>query len=111
MNPCFSATYSDARGKFLEACLRAGVPVEHHHHPFKGPSGEMLATDVARVGPPDARDVVVVVSSTHGIEGYAGSGGAGQPVGTPANHAGTGAGCGAGSCHQSLRLCLDAPGE
>jgi len=74
MNPSFAVTYSDARGRFLEACLRAGVPVEHHHHPLKGPSGELLATDVARVGPMDARDVVVVVSSTHGIEGYAGSG-------------------------------------
>jgi len=74
MNPNFSATYSDARGKFLEACLRAHVPVEHHHHPLKGPSGELLATDVARVGPMDARDVLIVLSSTHGIEGYAGSG-------------------------------------
>jgi len=74
MEKFFSATYSDARANFLEACLRAGVPAAHHHHPMKGPSGETLATDSTRIGPADTRDVVVVVSATHGIEGYTGSG-------------------------------------
>lgn len=74
MDRLFSATYSDARANFLQACLQAKVSVSHHMHALKGPSGEVLATDVARIGPDDAPDVVVVVSATHGAEGYAGSG-------------------------------------
>ena len=74
MDRLFSATYSDARANFLQACLQAKVSVSHHMHSLKGPSGEVLATDVARIGPDDAPDVVVVVSATHGAEGYAGSG-------------------------------------
>jgi hypothetical protein len=74
MDRLFSVTYSDARANFLQACLQAKAPVRHHLHPLKGPSGEALATDVARIGPDDAQDVVVVVSATHGAEGYAGSG-------------------------------------
>lgn len=74
MDKFFAVTYSDARANFLQACLQAGLSVSHHQHPLRGPSGENLATDATRIGPIDARDVVVVVSSTHGIEGYAGSG-------------------------------------
>jgi len=74
MDRFFSTTYSDARANFLHACLLATVAVKHYQHPLRGPNGETLATDAARIGPEDADDVVVVVSSTHGIEGYAGSG-------------------------------------
>ena len=74
MDSFFSATYSDARANFLEACLSAGVPVQTCRHPLKGPQGEVLATDVAWIGPRDAAEVVVVVSGTHGAEGYCGSG-------------------------------------
>lgn len=74
MDRFFSVTYSDARANFLQACLQAKAPVSHHLHPLQGPGGEVLATDVARIGPDDAVDVVVVVSATHGAEGYAGSG-------------------------------------
>ena len=74
MDRLFSVSYSDARARFLQACLQARVAVRHHMHPLKGPSGETLATDVCRIGPTDAQDVVVVVSATHGTEGYAGSG-------------------------------------
>lgn len=74
MDKYFSANFSDARANFLQACLQARVPVRHHMHALKGPSGETLATDACRIGPADAQDVVVVVSATHGTEGYAGSG-------------------------------------
>ena len=53
MDRLFSVTYSDARANFLQACLQAKAPVRHHLHPLKGPSGETLATDVARSGPDD----------------------------------------------------------
>ena len=42
-------------------------------HPRQGREGEELAIDVAELGPPDASDVVVIVSGTHGVEGYCGS--------------------------------------
>ena len=74
MDRFFSVSYSDARARFLQACQQARVPVRHHMHPLRGPGGETLATDACRIGPADAQDVVVVVSATHGTEGYAGSG-------------------------------------
>ena len=46
----FSATYAEARVKFLEAAATAGLAVESHVHPLKGRDGETLAMDVARDG-------------------------------------------------------------
>lgn len=65
--------YATARERFLAAAAGAGAGVEHLVHPLRGPAGEELAIDVAWLGSPDAPDRVVVVSGTHGIEGYAGS--------------------------------------
>jgi hypothetical protein len=47
--------------------------LESHENPNRGPDGRLF-TDVARIGPADARKLLVLVSSTHGIEGYCGSG-------------------------------------
>lgn len=66
-------TFQDARGDFLERARAAEAEVTVHDHPVTGPDGETLAADVAWLGPADARSVVVVVSGTHGVEGYAGS--------------------------------------
>ena len=70
----FPATYSDGRARFLSACLDARVPVASYRNPTSGPQGEALFTDAALVGRADAENVVVVTSSTHGVEGFAGSG-------------------------------------
>jgi len=70
----FSATYAEARNKFLAAAEAAGVDVETHPHPLKGPDGGDLATDVVLLGPADATRIVVISSGTHGVEGYCGSG-------------------------------------
>lgn len=70
----FSGTYPEARAKFLEAARRAGARVNHHEHPLKGPEGETIATDVARIGPEDASRILAIGSGTHGVEGYCGSG-------------------------------------
>ncbi|MEL6891388.1 MAG: M14 family metallopeptidase [Actinomycetota bacterium] len=66
-------TYDAARHRFLDAAVAAGARVESHPHPARGREGEALAIDVATVGPDDADDVVLIVSGTHGVEGYAGS--------------------------------------
>jgi len=69
----FSADYAEARGKFLAAAAAAGVPVQSYRNPAPGPGGQPLCTDVARLGPANAEKVVIVASSTHGVEGFAGS--------------------------------------
>lgn len=71
----FSEHYAEARTRFLDAVARAGVPLETFENPCgKGPAGETLATDVALFGPRDAHRLLVLVSGTHGVEGFAGSG-------------------------------------
>jgi hypothetical protein len=72
---CFSDNYAQARGKFLAAVESGGARLlSSHVNPAKGPDGEACATDVAWIGPEDARKLLILVSGTHGIEGYAGSG-------------------------------------
>jgi hypothetical protein len=71
-NP-FAADYAEARAKFRDAAAAADARVAEHPHPLRGPKGEALATDTAWIGPEDAAGVVVAVSGTHGVEGYAGS--------------------------------------
>ena len=70
----FPATYCDGRARFLSACLDARAPVASYRNPHSGPEGEALFTDAALIGRADAGNVVVVTSSTHGVEGFAGSG-------------------------------------
>jgi len=74
-DPDFPTRYAQARERFLAAALARGARLESHEHPEdRGVDGEPLAADVAVLGPPDARDVVLVQSGTHGVEGYCGSG-------------------------------------
>src|SRR6056297_2205585 len=68
-----SATYAESRRAFLDAAAAAHAVVTHHPHPLAGPDGGDLAVDVAELGPDTADDVVLVVSGTHGVEGYCGS--------------------------------------
>lgn len=70
----FSNTYSEARDKFLAAARDAGAELNQYEHDAqRGPDGERLYLDCARIGPRDARRMLVVISGTHGIEGYSGS--------------------------------------
>ena len=69
----FSHTVPEAHAKFVDACRQAGIAVEAIEHPLAGPDGEPLHSAVARLGPADASRVLLVISGTHGIEGYFGS--------------------------------------
>lgn len=71
--PRLPATYRAARDAFVEAACRAGAQLASVTHPARGPEGEPLSVDVARLGRPDAPAQLVVISGTHGVEGYAGS--------------------------------------
>lgn len=71
----FSRDYASARQRFLSAADRAGAALSSHVLPGQtGPSGEPLAIDVARLGDTAAQAALLVISGTHGIEGFAGSG-------------------------------------
>ena len=70
----FAADYEEARDKFLAAARLAGARTHLYDNPTKGPKGGSLSTDVAWLGPDDATKVVVTISSTHGVEGFCGSG-------------------------------------
>ena len=71
----FSDSYEEARAKFLAALDAAGgTRLADFAHPGNGPAGEALFTDVARLGPADAKKLLVLISGTHGIEGFCGSG-------------------------------------
>ena len=70
----FSQTYAEARDKFFAATRVRGLGVETHVHPLTGRDGEMLAMDVARDGPRNAKSLLVISSACHGVEGFCGSG-------------------------------------
>jgi len=70
----FSNRYADARPQFCEQAARAGGVLEAIKHPELGPDGGELYTDVARFGPESAPATLVMISGTHGVEGFAGSG-------------------------------------
>jgi hypothetical protein len=75
MDPSVFATdYAEARDKFAAAARACGARLAHHAHPLVGPRGEALAIDTAWLGAADAPNVLVAISGTHGVEGFAGSG-------------------------------------
>lgn len=71
--PRLAATYQAARVAILAAADRTGVEATAFLHPMPGRLGEELAIDVLTIGPADATSVLLLVSGTHGVEGYAGS--------------------------------------
>ena len=71
----FSSTYQQARSKFLDAAHGAKAQVSNYVLPGqKGPDGSELVVDVAEIRPSEQPNVVVIISETHGVEGFCGSG-------------------------------------
>jgi len=71
--PPLSLSYADARAAFLEAAAGVEARITSAPHPLVGIDGEALFVDVAEIGPAEATSVIVIVSGTHGVEGYLGS--------------------------------------
>jgi octopine/nopaline transport system ATP-binding protein len=69
----FSGDYAMLRQRFIAAAEAAGASLHAYPHPLKGPKGEDLSTDVAMLGPSDAKHTLVINSGTHGVEGAYGS--------------------------------------
>ena len=70
--PRLAETYEAARGAILAAADDADVEATAFPHPLPGRLGEEFAIDVLTIGPADADSVLMLVSGTHGVEGYAG---------------------------------------
>jgi hypothetical protein len=72
---CFSESYAEARPKFCSAAAASGGEIRSWLNPSgRGPTGEALYLDTARFGPRDARNMLVLIAGTHGVEGHCGSG-------------------------------------
>ncbi len=71
----FPADYRSGRHDFVAACEQAGIDVVARVHPqVKGRDGKPLFLDTAVIGPRDAKKALLLISATHGVEGYFGSG-------------------------------------
>lgn len=68
-----SESYADARIKFLDLASAKDAFVHSVTHPGLGLDGEELAMDFAVFGDRSAKKTLLLVSGTHGQEGYIGS--------------------------------------
>jgi hypothetical protein len=68
-----TSSFANQRERFLAAASRVKATHVAYPHPMYGPRGEALSTDVAIVGLASAQKRLVLLSGTHGIEGYYGS--------------------------------------
>lgn len=71
----FSRDYFEARKKFLAAAADKGLEVETRiNDETSGPGGETLHADLVTLGNPQAPNRILLISATHGVEGFCGSG-------------------------------------
>src|SRR5215470_10661706 len=70
----FSGNYTQARQAFRDAASDAGAALAAYHNPATGPGGIALSTETARLGPAAAERLLVIMSGTHGVECFCGSG-------------------------------------
>lgn len=69
----FSGSYTEARERFLRALDGRGARINSAICPRKGPAGEPLYIDTAQIGSADCKRHLIVLSGTHGVEGFCGS--------------------------------------
>ncbi|MEO8641273.1 DUF2817 domain-containing protein [Pseudomonas sp.] len=68
-----SRTWAVAKGSVFRRLLQLATYCGLYPHSLRGPFGEALSTDVALIGNPKAKHLLVALSGTHGVEGYYGS--------------------------------------
>lgn len=69
----FPADYFEARERFLSLAARAGAQTASYPIGARGPEDRPLSIDTAYLGAAQPRRLLVVLSGTHGVEGFAGS--------------------------------------
>jgi hypothetical protein len=71
----FGTDYIASRELFRRAAKSAGAAVQSLELPgHRGPKDESLSIDISRVGASQPDRALVIISGTHGVEGFAGSG-------------------------------------
>jgi len=71
----FPSDYREGRHAFIAACESAGLGVTSRLHPSEsGADGKPLFLDTTIIGDRDAKSALLLISGTHGVEGYFGSG-------------------------------------
>lgn len=69
----FRPDYAACREYFLALAQSSGGELLRAVNPAAGPDGIELSTEFLRLGPRDAARALILVSGTHGAEGFAGS--------------------------------------
>lgn len=69
----FSRDYATARDRFRSAAQAAGATLEALALDARGPGGEELTIDIARLGAPGAQRVLLHTCGVHGVEAFAGA--------------------------------------
>jgi len=70
----FPRSYRSARANFLAACKAGDLGVTSRVHPgAKGQDGKPLFIDTTTIGSVEAEKALLLISGTHGVEGYFGS--------------------------------------
>lgn len=71
----FPVDYREARQNLLFSLEKLRPPFEHEavQHDAAGAHSEALFTDIVWLGPHDAPNLLVLISATHGAEGFAGA--------------------------------------
>ncbi len=71
----FSPDYVTARGRFRSSATSARARLASYELPGRrGQQSEPLTIDVARLGAEHADSALIIISGTHGVEGFCGSG-------------------------------------
>lgn len=70
----YATSYLTARQQFLTAATPTATFIKSWQHPLRGIAGERLYLDLAWFGDAAASKVLVLLSGTHGVEGFCGSG-------------------------------------
>ncbi|MBU2570727.1 MAG: M14 family metallopeptidase [Gammaproteobacteria bacterium] len=69
----FSTDYFDARDKFLSACSSQPGHLRRFQHSLLAGDNQPLSTEVFWLGEKQVSKVLVIISATHGVEGFCGS--------------------------------------
>ncbi|HEY2070455.1 MAG TPA: M14 family metallopeptidase [Rhizomicrobium sp.] len=71
----FPSDYRQARARFIEAAEASDLGVTSRLlQGAMGPDGKPIFLDTAMAGPREAKSALLLISGTHGVEGYFGSG-------------------------------------
>jgi hypothetical protein len=70
----FPSSFAEAQAKFRDAARDAGARLSTFKNPAPAPAGVTLSTESAWLGPSHAERLLILLSGTHGVECFCGSG-------------------------------------